>query len=203
MLDIFMAAFLGIAAWFFAAAIRKPETGRIRLAVCGIAVGCALGSKWNAVPLAMVPGLVFFAARFSAGRQHLLTSRRGIPVPGVSLIEAFVWLGVLPMLVYTLTFAPGYWLGDELRPSPLSQEGLIGLHKEMLALQSSVLEPHAYQSNWQQWLLNTRAIWYLYEFVDNAQRGVMLIGNPLTMLLGLPALLWCLIAGVHLSLIHI
>jgi len=28
-----------------------------------------------------------------------------------------------------------------------------------------------------------------------AQRGVLLIGNPLTMLLGLPALLWCLAAG--------
>lgn len=197
MLDIFMAAFLAIAAWFFAAAIRKPETGRWRLAVTGVAIGCALGSKWNAVPLAMLPGLTFFAARLSAGRRRLLTSRRGVPVPGVSLLESFVWLGVVPLAVYTLTYLPGYWLGDRFSASPLAEQGLIGLHVEMFELQSSVIQPHSYQSTWQQWVLNTRGIWYLYEFTDNAQRGVLLIGNPLTMLLGLPALLWCLVTGLY------
>lgn len=197
MLDIFMAAFLAIAAWFFAAAIRKPETGRWRLAITGIAIGCALGSKWNAVPLAMLPGITFFAARLSAGRRRLFTSTRGVPVPGVSLIEAFVWLGIVPLLVYALTFAPGYWLGEYLRPSLLAEQGLIGLHREMLDMQASVMAPHSYQSTWPQWVMNTRGIWYLYEFTDNAQRGVLLIGNPLTMLLGLPALLWCLIWGLY------
>lgn len=199
MLDIFMAAFLALAAWQFAAACREPETGRWRLAAAGVAIGCALGSKWNAVPLAMVFGLVFFAARLSAGRRRLFTSRRGIPVPGVSLAEAFVWLGLLPLVIYALTFAPGYWLGTALEPSPLVRDGIIALHFEILELQQQVLSPHTYQSTWPQWAFNTRAIWYLYEFTDGAQRGVMLIGNPLTMLLGLPALLWCLINGLYRS----
>ncbi|MDZ4137922.1 MAG: phospholipid carrier-dependent glycosyltransferase [Erythrobacter sp.] len=196
MLDVFMAAFLAVAAWQFAGAIRQPETGRWRLALTGIALGCAMAAKWNAVPLAMLPGLVFFAARISAGRRRLFLSRRGAPVPGVTLVEAFVWLGIVPLVIYALTFVPGYWLGDTLRPSPLAQHGLIGLHREILGLQQQVLTPHTYQSNWQQWVLNTRGIWYLYEVVDGAQRGVLLIGNPLTMLLGLPALAWCLVIGV-------
>ena len=196
MLDIFMAAFLALAAWQFTAAMREPETGRWRLALTGVAIGLAMGAKWNAVPLAMVPGLTFFAARLSAGRRRLFTSRRGVPVPGVSLLEAALWLGVVPLAVYALTFAPGYWLGSELRPSPLAENGLIGLHQEILALQQQVLAPHAYQSNWPQWVSNTRGIWYLYENVDGAQRGVLLIGNPLTMLLGLPALIWCLVSGL-------
>ncbi|QUL38351.1 phospholipid carrier-dependent glycosyltransferase [Erythrobacter sp. JK5] len=197
MLDIFMAAFLALAAWQFAAAIREPETGRWRLALTGIAIGCALASKWNSVPLAMVPGLAFLAARLSAGRQRLFVSTRGVPVPGISLVEAFVWLGIVPLAVYGLTFAPGYGLGDAIRPSPLAELGLIGLHREMLELQASVMKPHNYQSTWDQWLLNARGIWYLYEFTDNAQRGVLLIGNPLTMLLGLPALLWCFVSGLY------
>lgn len=200
MLDIVMAAFLSFAAWQFAAACREPETGRWRLAVCGVALGCALGSKWNAIPLAMLPGLAFFAARLSAGRRRLLTSRRGVPVPGVSLVEAFCWLGLLPLFVYALTFLPGYWLGAPLRPSPLAGElfplGLVDLHAEILELQKSVMAPHNYQSTWPQWVMNTRGIWFLYEFTDGAQRGVLLIGNPLTMLLGLPALLWCMVTGV-------
>ncbi len=199
MLDIFMAAFLALAAWQFAAAIREPERGRLRLALTGLAIGCALASKWNAVPLAMAFGLSFFAARLSAGRRRLLLSRRGIPVPGISLAEAFVWLGVVPLAVYALTFAPGYWLGSEFNASPLSQNGLIGLHGEMLELQRQVLAPHTYQSTWPQWVMNTRGIWYHYEFTDGAQRGVLLIGNPITMLLGLPALAWCCVMGLYRS----
>ncbi|AOL23144.1 Dolichyl-phosphate-mannose-protein mannosyltransferase [Erythrobacter litoralis] len=200
MLDIFMAAFLALAAWAFAAAIREPETGRWRLALCGLAIGCALGAKWNAIALAMLPGLAFFAARLSAGRRRLLMSRRGIPVPGVSLIEAFAWLGLVPLAVYALTFLPGYWMGTPLRPSPFAGElfpfGLVEFHREILDLQRSVMAPHSYQSTWAQWVTNTRGIWYLYEFADGAQRGVLLIGNPLTMLLGLFALVWCMVTGL-------
>ncbi|MEQ5786291.1 phospholipid carrier-dependent glycosyltransferase [Erythrobacter sp. NFXS35] len=199
MLDVFLAAFLAVAAWQFAGAIREPEKGRRRLALAGIALGCAMGAKWNAIPLAMLPGLAFFAARLSAGRRRLFLSRRGAPVPGVTLVEAFVWLGIVPLVAYALTFLPGYWLSEYLRPSPLAQQGLIGFHGEILSLQQQVLTPHNYQSNWPQWLLNTRGIWYLYEVVDGAQRGVLLIGNPFTMLLGLPALAWCLVIGAWRS----
>ena len=70
------------------------------------------------------------------------------------------------------------------------------MHKEMLALQTQVLSPHTYQSNWPDWVTNTRAIWYFYEPVDGVQRGVLMLGNPLTMLLGIPALIWCLFTGI-------
>ncbi|MEM6475796.1 MAG: glycosyltransferase family 39 protein [Pseudomonadota bacterium] len=195
MLDIYMMVFLSLAAWFFAAAIRKPETGRWRLALCGVFIGAAMASKWAAIPLAMLPGLAFFGARLSAGRRRLITSTRGVPVPGISLAEAFVWLGLLPLAVYALAFWPGAWLGDELRPSPVAERGLFGTHMLMLELQTQVLAPHNYQSTWPQWVMNTNGIWYFYAFTDGAQRGVLYVGNPLTMLLGLPALLWCLISG--------
>jgi dolichyl-phosphate-mannose--protein O-mannosyl transferase len=197
MLDIFMAAFLLVAAWQFAAAIRQPETGRRRLALTGVMLGCALAAKWNAAPLAMLPGLAFLVARATAGRRRLLLSRRGAPVPGITLVEAFGWLGVLPLGVYALAYLPAYSMGTFLRPSLVSEHGIIGAQIEMLRLQSSVITPHTYMSNWPQWVLNTRGIWYLYEFTDGAQRGVLLIGNPLTMLAGLPALAWCALAGVR------
>lgn len=197
MLDIVMVAGLASAAWHFAAACAQPEQGRWRLALTGVAIGCALGAKWNAIPLAMVPGITFFIARAMAGRRRLLLSRRGAPVPGITLVEAFVWLGLLPLAVYALTFVPGYWLAEPLRPSPLAEKGLIGFHQHIFQLQSGLMTPHRYMSTWDQWVLNARGIWYLYEPVDGAQRGVLLIGNPLTMMLGLPALAWCLWCGVR------
>lgn len=195
MLDIVMIAALATAAWQFAAACAQPEQGRWRLAATGIAIGAALGAKWNAIPLAMAPGIAFFIARSMAGRRRLFLSRRGAPVPGITLVEAFVWLGIVPLAVYAATFVPGYWLAEYLHPSPLAEKGLIGFHREIFDLQSQLKVPHRYMSSWQQWVLNTRGIWYLYEHVDGAQRGVLLIGNPLTMWLGLPALAWCLAYG--------
>jgi hypothetical protein len=160
-------------------------------------LGCALASKWNAAPVAMLPGLTFLIARAAAKRRRLLLSRRGAPVPGITLVEAFGWLGVLPLGIYAIAFLPAYQMGTPLRPSLVSEHGLIGAQIEMLRLQASVITPHTYMSTWPQWVLNTRGIWYLYEFTDGAQRGVLLIGNPLTMLAGLPALAWCALAGVH------
>jgi dolichyl-phosphate-mannose--protein O-mannosyl transferase len=186
MLDVFSVAFFALALWQCAAAVREPETGRRRLAVAGVALGLSMAAKWNAVPLAVVPGLAFFAARLAAGRQRLLTSRRGIPVPGLSLAEGAIWLGLVPLAVYWLTFLPAYFLSTGALPA----NGFIALHREIVALQESVVEPHPYQSRWAEWVLNLRAIWYLYEPIEGAHRGIVLLGNPLTMLLGLPALGW-------------
>ncbi|MDZ4308766.1 phospholipid carrier-dependent glycosyltransferase [Allopontixanthobacter sp.] len=192
MLDIFMACFFAIALWQLAAAMREPETGRRRLAIAGIALGLAMASKWNAAALAVIPGAGFLVLRAFAGRRRLLMSRRGMPLPGMTLLEAGLWLGALPLAVYWLTFLPAYFFAE----GALQPGGFVALHREIIALQSSVIQPHPYQSNWPDWLLNLRAIWYLYEAADGAQRGILLIGNPLTMLLGLPAMAWCLWAGI-------
>ena len=191
MLDVFYLAFLSVAAWQFAAAIRQPEQGRWRLALTGIALGLAMGSKWNALVVATLPGLTFLVARALAGRRRLFLSRRGAPVPGTTLVEAALWLGAVPLAVYAATYVPAYFFAR----NPIT-EGLIFHHRFMLDLQTQVLKPHPYQSTWHDWVLNARAIWYLYEPVDGVQRGIMLIGNPLTMLLGLAGLAWCLFHGV-------
>ena len=190
MLDIFMVAFTALAYWQLAAAVREPEKGRLHFALAGVALGLALASKWNAAPLAVLPGLAFLAIRFSAGRRRLLLSQRGAPVPGISLLEAAVWLGALPLAVYTLTYLPAWFFAEGAIGSRTGSANFLALHTEAIRLQESVVKRHPYMSSWPQWVLNSRSIWYLYEPVDGAQRGAVLIGNPLTILLGLPALLW-------------
>lgn len=191
MLDIFMIAGLAVAFWQMAAAMREPEMGRRRLIASGIALGLAMASKWNALVIAALPGLAFFVLRWFAGRRRLLISRRGMPVPGITLVEAFVWLGLLPLAIYAATFLPGYFYTTN-----AITDGIVAHHLLMLDLQTQVLKAHPYQSTWPEWVINWRAIWYLYEPIDGAQRGVILIGNPLTMLIGLPALLWCAWQGI-------
>jgi dolichyl-phosphate-mannose-protein mannosyltransferase len=150
-------------------------------------------ASWNAVPLAPLPGIAFLAARLEASGWKGLIGHRGAPVPGVRLIEAALWLGLVPLAVYAATFWPAW----AIEPAEMARRGFVGLHQMMLQMQESVIKPHPYQSTWFEWMIDRRAIWYLYEPADGAQRGVLLIGNPLTMLAGLPALAWCAWAGMR------
>jgi len=192
MLDVFMASFVLVALWMCAGAVRRPASARWRLALAGVALGCAMAAKWNAIPVANVPGLAFLLARLLAARWRALTARSGAPIEGMTLLEAGLWLGLLPVVTYAACYWPNFLYAER----AISPFGLIEWHRHMFDLQEQVVRPHTYMSVWYQWMSNWRAIWYLYENIDGAQRGVLLVGNPLTMLIGLPAMLWCAWAAV-------
>lgn len=197
MLDMAMGAFFALAMWQWVLAWQRPEHGRRHLILTGLFMGLSLGAKWNAAPLMILPGLLFAWDRFRAlhGKRRLAfpIARDVGPVPGVSLVEAFVWLGVLPVLVYFATFLPAFFYAQD----PLTLKGLIPFQQYMLKLQDSVVKPHTYMSRWWQWVFNIRPIWFLYENVDGAQRGVLMVGNPFTMIAVLPALVLCLYDGLR------
>ncbi len=192
MLDIFMAVFAVAAFWQLAAAVRRPDQARWRLALAGVCLGLAMGAKWSVVAAAMVPGLAFLAIRVKTQGRRFLFATHGAPIPGISLAEAAFWLGTVPLLVYFATFLPTFFYAKQ----PVDPWGLIEYQRYMIRLQDSVVKKHTYMTVWWQWVLDQRGIWYLYENVDGAQRGVVLIGNPLSMWASLPALGWCLWAGV-------
>ncbi|MXO85633.1 hypothetical protein GRI38_06270 [Altererythrobacter aurantiacus] len=94
------AAFFLAAGWQLAAAMREPETGRMRLAAAGVALGAGSSLLPVLIPLAAAPILAFAVLRYLAGRRRLVASRRGAPVPGISLWEAVIWLGIVPVAIY-------------------------------------------------------------------------------------------------------
>lgn len=196
MLDMAMAAALAAAFWQCALACRRPRRGRLHLALAGVFLGLSLGAKWNGIPLAVLLGIGFALARWRAGAgpgdanrlRAWLTARDVAPVQGVSLIEAALWLGSVPLLVYFASFAPMFLYHTGHLTSPAQ---LLPYQQTMLRLQDSVVKPHRYMSNWWQWMFNLRPIWFLYQNVDGAQRGVIMLGNPFTMLAALPAMALC------------
>lgn len=187
MLDIFMAAFMLAALWMCAVAVRRPEKARLPLAIAGVCLGASMACKWNAIPLAMLPGLAFLFARAWQAKARFLTSNRGWPIGGMTLWEAAIWLGVVPLATYAATYWPFLFYAQV----PVMDTGLVALHAHMLDLQQQTLKPHPYQSRWWEWVTNLRGIWYLYEQADGAQRGVLMMGNPISSLAALPAIAWC------------
>ena len=193
MLDMYMASFAMLALWMLAGAVRLPAQGRWRLALAGLFLGLSLGSKWNVLAAAMLPGLAFLVLRVQRHGRAALLATTGAPVPGISLAEAALWLGTLPLLIYFATFLPTFFYAAH----PVNPLRLVEYQGYMLKLQHSVIKHHPYQSVWWQWIFDIRAIWFLYDKIDGAQRGVVLLGNPLSLWAGLPAWLWCLWTGLR------
>ncbi len=193
MLDMIMAGLIMTALWMLASAIRARENFHWRLAISGLCMGLSLGSKWSVLPIVVLPGIVFVALKLRDDATPFLTSTEGGPIPGVSLLAGAFWLVVFPMVVYWATFTPAFNYVDK----PIDPQSFIAQHFSMMQLQDSVVKPHPYRSVWYQWVANWRAIWYLYEEADGAQRGILMLGNPFTMLAGLPAVVWCLWAGLR------
>jgi len=185
-----MAGFTMVALWMLARAqaTRAPAAQRLALAASGLCFGLALGAKWSALPVYALALLGTMALRWWRG---------GGVLPGVALSEIAAWLGIWPLIAYALTFWPAFsYAHDAIAPGDL-----LGWHRHMLALQQSVVKHHPYQSVWWQWVANWRSIWFLYEPVDGAQRGIVLIGNPVTMVAGLLALGHCIIRRTHLAIV--
>lgn len=187
MLDMVMAGLAMVALWLIAGAMRQADGARWRIRAGGVVLGLSLGAKWSVLPVWAVVVAGLLMARlwaWATGRKPIL--------PAIGPGELMLCLIALPLLTYWLTYLPAFFTV----PDAISPFDPVGWHRHMLDLQTSVTKHHPYQSVWSQWIINWRAIWYLYEVTDGAQRGVLLIGNPVTMIAGLAALLWAAWRGI-------
>ena len=176
MLEVYWVGFLLLAIGCLIEGYRSARAWRW-IAGAAVLLGLAAGSKWSAIPWAAPIGLMFVALKL-----------RGQGWPGVSLVGGAVLIGGLSLLTYLATFAPAFFYARE----PLSLAELIPYQRHMYELQTQLLAPHNYQSDWWGWPLIVRPIWYLYEPVAGVQRGVLFIGNPAIMWGGLLVILPCL-----------
>lgn len=175
MLDGFMAAFVLIGIALFCWAMR--DGGWIRLLGAAACVGLAVACKWTALPYVGLGGLVFLWLKW---KQPARFARVGWLSGGAAF-------GLVAVAAYFATFAPAFFYATD----PLTPARLLPFQLEMFRQQTQVLAPHTYQSSWYSWPFDHRPIWYLYERADGAQRGILMIGNPLVMWSGLLAVIAC------------
>lgn len=109
----------------------------------------------------------------------------------IGWIKTILYLGIIPAAVYLATFIPLLFYQKE-------SYGILDLFRMQWMIydgQLRVVNAHNYMSQWWQWPLLNRPIWYAFdkegtqgEFV----RGVLLLGNPLIMWSGLLAIAYTL-----------
>jgi len=188
MLDIYMLGFLLMGCWALIAAGCTGRFVRARVMLAGGLFGLALAVKWNAAPVIAFAGLCVFLGNLRARYRDAPR-----PLGAMTIWEAALWLGVVPLAIYLASFETIRLL----QIPPPRFTGPVAWQQFMLELQESVNKTHTYMSNWWDWVIDYRPIWYFYEEYDGAWRGILFLGNPLTMLAGLPALLACVWLGLR------
>ncbi|WP_431358383.1 phospholipid carrier-dependent glycosyltransferase [Sphingomonas echinoides] len=195
MLDGFMAAFaiLGLAALLWAMRAERGREAWSRWILGAVLLGLSVAAKWAAAPLIGFAALGFVALRLEDARRSgrsvfgALNAGGQRHWPQMAAIPAMLVLGGVSVTAYFATFAPAFFYTHD----PLTFGTLFSFQQRMYDRQTLPLPSHPYQSAWWSWPVMVRPIWYLYERVDGAQRGVLLIGNLAILWGGLIAVAAC------------
>ncbi len=173
LLDTFMFAFSVFALAALAYSIRGGN--RHYIYIMGLFLGMAIASKWS--------GLVTWAICLAC--FIWLRSFTHVRWPAAAL-----GFFLLPVITYFATYTPFL----RLEGSGATPFTILKLQRYMWEFQTELHQTHGYMSEFWQWPLLMRPMWYHFQ-ADSSQpdsfRGVFFGGNPLIMLGGILALVVC------------
>jgi dolichyl-phosphate-mannose-protein mannosyltransferase len=164
----------------------SPERVGLPLLATGIFLGLAIATKWSAVALLGLIGLVV-GWRIVRLWQHLRVGGEDAPDARAGLRAYLLWAPIaliaVPVTIYLASyghfFLTGHGWGD-----------FVQLHRDMLAYHRELGVVHDDSSPWWQWPLAARGVWYY----ANERRGEIALvfgnGNPLLYWPMVVAVLW-------------
>ena len=177
---VFMMGALGSLYSYLLASAVHPRGPLLRV---GLFLGLALATKWNAAYPAALVGLVAVCRTIELWRL----ARAGPPADRDSaragLLQHLIWVTVsliaLPGAVYLFTYIPFFLSGHD-----WSQ--FVELQRQIYHYHTSLKATHAYQSQWWQWPLALRPVWYHVQYTAGGIANIYAQGEP-PALLGLPS----------------
>lgn len=182
MLDTFMMGFLIWSLAYFVQAIDAEVLSPKWIRISGVFMGLAIACKWfSLVPWVMCGSLFFLQAIRLRSKSRF--------------IDLFLYWILLPALAYYLTFIPYLFITRS--PPYTVWELLTSFQARMLDGQKRVVNTHPYMSQFWEWIIMKRPIWYAFDREGSDGewvRGVLLLGNPAIMWGGLLAILALIVA---------
>lgn len=177
MLDIFMVLFVLLGFYFYLLGRELKNCKKIIcLCLSAVSFGLSISVKWSALFI-YLPFFTFYT--YDQIKRNKFKN-------GTS-IKVILSFGIVSLVSYYLTFMPYLFVTTSYRCS--FWELLIKRQWEIYNLQKAVTLPHHYQSPWYQWPLMLRPIWYEFIKVEDGKyfKGILLLGNPFQMMLGILA----------------
>jgi len=140
------------------------------LAVCGVAFGLGISSKWTAVYAGIGLAVLFAIAivrRAKEGEKPLPTC-----------LWCLLFFVAIPLVIYFLSYIPYYIAYPDESPFKVFWEN----QKYMLTYHGGLADVHPFESKWYTWPVIYRPIWY-YGSKELAYEGlcstIVAFGNPI------------------------
>lgn len=181
------------------------------LLASGISMGLAISAKWTACYSAIGLAILLFTnlgTRFyeyhkakyclnhydeytESQRQEALKIKDTLVHHfTITILWCFVFFIFIPIIIYVLVYLPDrVWKQDSWSISNVWKQCLY-----MYNYHTNLTATHPYQSNWYEWLVDARPIWYYFGI--NAQgnsQTIACFSNPLLTWTGLIAIIYCLV----------
>lgn len=178
LLDIYGAVFM-VGAFIAFYKYLAADATQVRWPLVGMGLGLGLGiaTKWNAAYGAAVVGLIVMLRTLFLLAKALTTKGEEKRASQAGFVQHLIWvplgMAVLPALIYMITYIPffAYGFGWDLFKQ---------LQWQMYNYHSTLKATHAYQSQWWQWILAQRPVWYGVKYEQNGVVGYTYAnGNPL------------------------
>ena len=173
---------------------RPFEKTMLPLFLCGLSFGLGIAAKWISfyAALGLIALLLLYLARRCRYAWNLGNTKAYWRFLGKTLLWCIICFVVIPAVIYTLCYIPyaaaegkgGFTWGKMIDEMWRNQRYMFTYHK-------GTNTPHAYESNWYQWILNQRPILYWMSTVDGLNSRVAAFLNPVTCWGGLGALFFC------------
>lgn len=167
------------------------------LCLCGIFTGMGIASKWTAAYGAIGLAVLFFWRLFRAYRECPSADRKALNRRARTLILwCCLFFLLIPFGIYYAAFLPVLLLPGH----DASLAGWWGYQIHMYNYHSGLQAEHSFSSNWYQWPVMSRPVWYhvTYSYMGNpdAVCTISAFGNPVLWWGSIPALVYALWKGI-------
>ncbi|HEX7017496.1 MAG TPA: phospholipid carrier-dependent glycosyltransferase [Patescibacteria group bacterium] len=193
------------------AALLVRDKSAVRLLfLTGASAGLAMGSKWSGLFVLAI--VWFFHARTifqwfqPFTRQKKQRTQFTTKQLTIKIASTFLFLGILPLVVYVLSYAHMFFQGKSLVCSQqeyipgqcyyevikwgdrILYQGYVShfsqLHRQIWHYQTHLEATHSYQSRPYEWFLNLRPVWYYVKYGPGTLANIYALGNPVVFWLG-------------------
>lgn len=153
---------------------REWHSSKGWLLATGVALGCAVASKWSGI-FALVPiGLFELCQWFKALTLKERVSFLSLLRHGTLVL--LCWIGI-PIVIYLAAYGQMFLQGKDF-------EHLRQLHQQIWWYQTNLTATHGYQSRPWQWFMDARPVWYYVNYGTNTRADIYAFGNPALFWLG-------------------
>ncbi|MDD7403423.1 MAG: glycosyltransferase family 39 protein [Butyribacter sp.] len=213
-IDVFVTFFIMLAYFFMYCYSQKSfydtklKDTFIPLGLCGIAMGLSWASKWTGIYASAGLCVIFFLQMIQRFREYMYAAKtQNQTTDGIvhkDILETFypkffktigfccIFFLAIPAVIYTLSYIP---MNDGTNHGLVQR--MLDNQTSMYNYHSNLDATHPYSSEWYEWPVMVRPIWYYSGTLANGlKEGISAFGNPLVWWVGIPAFLMILYLAV-------